>query len=254
MDERALKKDLQISFLRNMPSVEEMVKNTVCSLVLGNSPAFVKECSSVLTDKIQILARKEYFIAEQAGSSTAIVEAFSSFASSREETASTLLEKIARRTPVLLEFFQNSIIRRPSIGQFFETAVEQLFLSFDYPFDCADIFYNKPDFVLPSAAYYLNCPGDSIVFTVKHTIGKSWRYIMQQETLEGAIYIASADQNMTAEDLADMSSYNIKIVMIESFLRETTAYREAPNVITFEEFFRHHLDPAMERWRARHAF
>jgi len=39
--------------------------------------------------------------------------------------------------------------------------------------------------------------------------------------------------------------------MPESIKSNNTKYNAQANVITFEEFFQYHLDPAVKRWRAR---
>ncbi len=60
-------------------------------------------------------------------------------------------------------------------------------------------------------------------------------------------FLATIDKNVAARDLPEMRRNRIYLVVPESIRSE--CYSNENNVISFETFFRHHLDPAMERWR-----
>jgi hypothetical protein len=63
-------------------------------------------------------------------------------------------------------------------------------------------------------------------------------------------YLAMIDENISAAGLAAMNESRIRLVVPTRIKALREDYKEAPNIISFEEFFRFHLDPAMRRWRA----
>ena len=46
-----------------------------------------------------------------------------------------------------------------------------------------------------------------------------------------------------------MKDHRIYLVMPGNIKAEAANYTDADNVISFEEFFKHHLDPAVVRWK-----
>jgi hypothetical protein len=61
-------------------------------------------------------------------------------------------------------------------------------------------------------------------------------------------FLATIDESVSGRDLEEMLRSRIHLVVPERI--KATAYPHAHNVITFELFFRFHLDPSMNRWQA----
>ena len=72
---------------------------------------------------------------------------------------------------------------------------------------------------------------------------------MTEGTRGLGFYLATIDQKVTANALDEMRASRIYLV-VEGRLKDALPhYKSAPNVITFEHFFRFQLDPALERWK-----
>jgi hypothetical protein len=57
------------------------------------------------------------------------------------------------------------------------------------------------------------------------------------------------DEAVSSVQLAEMLNHRIYLVVPVNIKKNVKAYVNIQNVITFEEFFKHHLDPAVARWR-----
>ena len=128
--------------------------------------------------------------------------------------------------------------------------IRQLFTSLEYPFTSQAVINGIPDFVIPSIEYFRKNPIDCIIFTVKRTLRERWRQIVTEGTRGLGFFLATIDDSVGERDLAEMMKSRIYLVLPDSLKNEKSAYATAPNVITFEGFFRFYLDPAMVRWRA----
>jgi hypothetical protein len=63
------------------------------------------------------------------------------------------------------------------------------------------------------------------------------------------LYLATIDPEVSTAQAAEMLHNRIYLVVPADSKSVIPAYAAAPNVISFEDFFTDHLDPAMERWR-----
>ena len=138
--------------------------------------------------------------------------------------------------------------RRTRAGKAFEVLIRVLFERLGYPFSRQAVINGQPDFLLPSEDHYKKNPMDCIIFTVKRTLRERWRQIVTEGTKGLGFFLATIDEDVSSRDLKDMLGSRINLVVPTRI--KTLCYESAPNVITFEDFFEYHLDPAMKRWKA----
>lgn len=119
----------------------------------------------------------------------------------------------------------------------------------DYPFDEQVVINGKPDFLLPSEKHYRVHAPDCIIFTAKRTLRERWRQIVTEGIRGLAFYLATIDEKVTENALDEMKANRIYLVVPMQLKKSIEHYSEAPNVLTFETFFKQHLDPAMQRWK-----
>ena len=139
--------------------------------------------------------------------------------------------------------------RRTRAGAAFETVVTTLFEALGYPYTFQpDLSGSKPDFVLPSLSHYNAYATDCLIFTCKRTLRERWRQVVTEGLTGQSFYLATIDDGLTASELGRMKARNV-IVVVPTKIK-STCYSGVLNVIDFEAFFDHHLDPAVTRWKA----
>lgn len=139
--------------------------------------------------------------------------------------------------------------RKSRAGKAFEVIIKRLFKALDYPFDEQVVINGKPDFLLPSEKHYRVHAPDCIIFTAKRTLRERWRQIVTEGIRGLAFYLATIDEKVTENALSEMKANRIYLVVPMQLKKSIGHYTEAPNVLTFETFFKQHLDPAMQRWK-----
>ncbi|MBI5686713.1 MAG: hypothetical protein HZC54_16730 [Verrucomicrobia bacterium] len=139
--------------------------------------------------------------------------------------------------------------RKTRAGQTFEATIRGLFRQCGYPFQEQCIVNGKPDFLMPNEAHYRKFATDCIIFTAKRTIRERWRQIATEGTRGKALYLATIDDGVSSKQAEEMLQNRIYLVLPHKLKSEIEAYKKAPNVISFEDFFTDHLNPAMDRWR-----
>jgi hypothetical protein len=140
--------------------------------------------------------------------------------------------------------------RRPRAGAAFELLIRRLFVALNYPFTSQAVINGQPDFILPSVEHFRKNAMDAIIFTVKRTLRERWRQIVTEGTRGMGFFLATIDEAVTPRDLKDMLASRIYLVVPSRIKALRKDYTDAPNVMTFENFFAYHLDPAMVRWKA----
>jgi hypothetical protein len=140
--------------------------------------------------------------------------------------------------------------RRPRAGAAFELVIRRLFVALNYPFTSQAVINGQPDFILPSVEHFRKNAMDAIIFTVKRTLRERWRQIVTEWTRGMGFFLATIDEAVTPRDLKDMLASRIYLVVPSRIKALRKDYTDAPNVITFENFFAYHLDPALVRWKA----
>lgn len=137
--------------------------------------------------------------------------------------------------------------RRSRVGASSEDILKSLFKQLDYPFEeQVRIGGDKPDFVMPSGGRYRQNPMDCIIFTSKRTLRERWRQVTT-EGASGVWYLATIDEQVSPNQLKNMLDRRVNLVVPARV--KTARYAGAENVLSFTEFFKYHLDPAVERWR-----
>ena len=150
-----------------------------------------------------------------------------------------------------LDSFYMSVFqsRKSRAGGAFEFIIQELFIRLGYPFSTqVNIEGAKPDFVLPSDEYFREDPLGSIIFTAKRTLRERWRQVVTEANKGYGFFLATIDGKVSANQIQQMATHKVHMVVPESLLDEIDHYGQAKNVISFENFFKHHLDPAMTRW------
>lgn len=169
----------------------------------------------------------------------------------KNPTARDVIDVIGKHFPALDKFFLGLTQgRRARAGGAFEYLIKELFVRLKYPLSSRHVINGQPDFVLPSVEHFRQHAGDCIIFTVKRTLRERWRQIVTEGTRGLGFYLATIDEDISAAGLTAMNHSRINLVVPARIKALRADYEDAPNIITFEQFFRFHLDPGMRRWRA----
>lgn len=144
-------------------------------------------------------------------------------------------------------FLSLSQSRRSRSGKTFESITNSLFKILNYPFDEQVVINGKPDFLMPSEKHYREDPPDCIIFTTKRTLRERWRQIVTEGTRGLGFYLATIDENISSLQLEEMLKHRIYIVCPKTL--KDKCYNNAINVLSFRQFFKDRLDPAMKRWK-----
>lgn len=137
--------------------------------------------------------------------------------------------------------------RKSRAGRSFEDIHNVLFKELKYPFDEQKVINGKPDFLMPSYDHFLKNPIDCIIFTAKRTLRERWRQTVTEGTRGLGFYLATIDEGISSNQLSEAHSNRIYIVCPERIKKGF--YKNKVNVLSFTQFFKDHLDPAMKRWK-----
>lgn len=237
-------------FQRRMPLGRDIAARAVSKNLLGREAdvEWIKQNFSVLVEQVQIDAYEEYKQAERIAGADTIAEVFIGLLGGRsaEETVRLFGTYFFSLDRFFLSVMQG---RKPRAGKTFEYLIKELFVRLHYPFSSQPIINGQPDFLLPSIEHFHRFATDCIIFTVKRTLRERWRQIVTEGTRGLGFFLATIDENVAARDLGEMLRSRITLVVPERIKHIRPDYEEAPNVISFEYFFRFYLDPAMERWK-----
>ena len=164
--------------------------------------------------------------------------------------AEFLAENAGKSIYRILDAFFLSIAqsRKSRAGKAFEGIIRGLFKQCGYPFDENKVINGKPDFIMPSEEHFKAHAADCIIFTAKRTIRERWRQIVTEGTQGAAFFLATLDNNVTTEQIGEMRKKKIYLV-VPATMKVSTVYQHEHNVISFEDFFADHLDPAVARWK-----
>lgn len=209
---------------------------------------WIKQNFSSLIERVQADAYEEYKQVERIAGAETIAEVFIGLLGSHsaEETVRLFGTHFFALDRFFLGLTQG---RRPRAGKTFEYLIKELFVRLRYPFSSQPIINGQPDFLLPSIEHFERYAADCIIFTVKRTLRERWRQIVTEGTRGLGFFLATIDEDVAERDLAEMLRSRVTLVVPERIKHIREDYDRAPNVISFEHFFRFYLDPAMERWR-----
>lgn len=243
---------LRAMFSRQIPSGFAIASEAVTEALAesGNDLDWIRSHFSSLIESVQIAAYEKYLEKERICGAAALREVLAPLLRPNA-TGQEGIDLVGRYFYALDRFFLSLTQgRRPRAGKAFELLIRELFVRLRYPFTPQPIINGQPDFILPSIEHFRRHAPDCIIFTVKRTLRERWRQIVTEGTRGLGFYLATIDENVADRDLPEMLSSRITLVVPERLKAAIPRYDAAPNVVSFEYFFRFHLDPAMERWRA----
>lgn len=239
---------------KNIPSAGKLGEMALLEVLGPNvgDKTFIKENFSQLVSMTQIAAYARYKEFEANASGNAIRKFFLPLLPTKA-SAGDVFDLIKDRFPILDRYFLSlTQSRRQRAGGTFEAIVSTLFKELDYPYTPQpEVDGSRPDYVLPSIEWYRKYSGDCIIFTCKRTLRERWRQVITEGMTGQSFFLATIDEGLSAPELLRMKDRRV-IVVVPSELK-TAKYPDALNVISFEEFFLHHLDPAIVRWKAKGA-
>jgi hypothetical protein len=250
-DDLQVLEELKISFHRDIPSGQKIALSAINKALASHrgNPIWVKQHFSELIESVQIDAYNLYLSAEKPAWKSAVVKVFGPLlrnCSSTEKITTVFSEHFYALDKFFLGLTNG---RRARAGSAFEILLRELFTLLKYPFNPHPKIDGNPDFVLPSVKHYMENPLDSIIFTAKRSLRERWRQITSEGERGTAFFLATIDENVTTKDLLVMQAKRIFLVVPARIKENIDRYEQAPAVITFEDFFLNHLDPAMERWK-----
>ena len=103
---------------------------------------------------------------------------------------------------------------------------------------------------MPSEEFFRTNPLDSIIFTAKRTLRERWRQVVTEANKGYGFFLGTFDDKISTNQITQAARHKIYIVVPASMKNDNPNYRDAYNVLTFEDFLKLHLDPAMDRWVA----
>lgn len=228
----------------------EIVETAVRNILSESFDAeYIKDNFSSLINRIQEEAYQVYLAEQKESGQTAIKEFFNDLIApdaSKEESISIVASKFEEFDKFYLSIAQS---RKSRAGKAFEDIIKTLFKRLDYPFAEQQVINGKPDFLMPNREHYDRNPMDCIIFTAKRTLRERWRQIVTEGTRGLGFYLATIDEKVTNSQLNEMLRNRIYLVVPAEIKVVIPYYAAASNVLSFEEFFEHHLDPALSRWR-----
>lgn len=242
---------LAAEFMRNIPPPKEIVASAIAKGLAGQNgdKKFIKKNFSLLVGKLESDAYKTYLTAQKTAWKKSIRFYFGQNLKATA-TSAEAIEYIGSRFDDFDTFFLSvSQSRKSRAGSTFEDIIRELFKRLDYPFDEQQIINGKPDFLMPGRAYYDQNAMECIVFTAKRTLRERWRQIVTEGTKGLGFFLATIDVDVSENNLDEMKKNKIYLVVPAQLKTRIEHYKNAGNVISFEDFFEGYLDPAMKRWK-----
>jgi len=253
MNEEQVLEGLKKVFRSNIPSGIE-VASTAIDQALKKHDAdeiWIKKNFSALVEEIQIEGYKYYLEREKVAADIAFRKILSPLINDDHSSKEQFMDILRDNFWALDKFFLGLTQgRKPRAGITFEYLIKDLFGKLHYPYSYQAVINGKPDFLLPSEEHFKNNAMDCIIFTVKRTLRERWRQIVTEGIRGHRFFLATIDEKISQNALTEMLSSRIYAVVPERIKNSIPKYEDAQNVITFEEFFEQHLDPAMERWKS----
>ncbi len=237
-------------YKETMLSPKDVLDKAIDKIIpAANTAAYTKKNFSKIIDRIGEEAYRIFLIEQEMAGKRAIEKYFDSLIPSSSSRASSI-QVIANHFKEFDRFFLSlAQSRKPRAGSTFEGIIKDLFKKLKYPFAEQQVINGKPDFLMPSREHYDTNPMDCIIFTVKTTLRERWRQIVTEGTRDLGFFPATDDENGSDYRLVEMLRNRIYLVVSSDLKKRTPHYGAAVNVISFEQFFHDHLDPAVKRWK-----
>lgn len=223
------------SFKDSMPTNEELC-NTVAEKILKDlSFDEIKDNFSSIVSQMHDGVYQQYQNYEESIGDKII-----------KENYKTLKNVFKELDAFFMSIFQS---RKSRAGKAFEYIIHALFKRLGYSFsEQVNIDGAKPDFVLPSEEYFNKRPMDCIIFTAKRTLRERWRQVVTEANKGYGFFLATIDSKVSLNQIQQMATNKVYMVVPKELKENNPVYKEQYNVISFEDFFIHYLDPAVKRW------
>ena len=232
-----------------LPSARKVFETALAELLSDVSDREqIRENFSALVLRVQVRAYELYREAEGKAAAAALQQVIEP---RLESQTATEVFNFMKEHPFVLDRLYLSLTqsRRTRAGATFELVVTTLFQALGYPHTPQpELPGSNPDYVLPSIEHYRNYATDCILFTCKRTLRERWRQVVTEGTTGQAFFLATIDDRLSAPQLAAMQQNHVIVVVPGE--TKVEKYADRRNVISFEDFFEHHLDPAVKRWKA----
>lgn len=224
------------NFKKTMPTNEKLCIAAAEEYLASTNSEFIKKNFSRLIDELGLQVYKKYLEAQSEIGQQVITE--------RIKTGTdNLFEELDQ---FYMSVFQS---RKSRAGGAFEYIICELFTRLGYPFSQqVNVEGAKPDFVLPSKESLEKDPLGCIIFTAKRTLRERWRQVVTEANKSYGFFLATIDPGISENQIKQMEKHKVYIVVPVSLYEDKATYQSAGNVVTFENFFKHYLDPAMVRW------
>jgi hypothetical protein len=246
-EDTALAKKIFKQVKASLPVAATLFNAALKESLPSRDPEIVKANFSRLVEVVQKRAYELYLEAEGQAVSEALKSVISPYLEgSSDEDVFTFL----RVHPFVLDRLYLSLTqsRRARAGLTFELVVTTLFKTLGYPHTAQPaLAASRPDYVLPNIERYEIYATDCILLTCKRTLRERWRQVVTEGATGQAFFLATIDEKLTKSELARMQNAHVIVVVPEDIW--LGKYESYHNVISFERFFKHHLDPAVERWQ-----
>lgn len=221
-----------------IPDNDQLAKEVADEVFAGKTPEEIKSHFSDYVTQIHDLIYQKYLLAERTAGQQVIDEQIERYSTIDFTEMSRLMMSLSQS-------------RRSRAGQAFEGIFKALFYRLSYPYsDQVNIEGAKPDFVMPSEEFFRTNPLDSIIFTAKRTLRERWRQVVTEANKGYGFFLGTFDDKISTNQITQAARHKIYIVVPASMKNDNPNYRDAYNVLTFEDFLKLHLDPAMDRWVA----
>jgi hypothetical protein len=231
-------------------SPRDVIKQAIAEVVVqkGFEADYIKTHFSELVTGTQKRAY-DIFLDSQRNSWRKSIDVYLKRELGENVTRTEVTRFLASRFEELDSFFLSlTNSRRPRAGSAFQITISELFKKLDYPLVEQPEIDGIPDFLLPSIEHFRKNPIDCIIFTVKRTLRERWRQIVTEGTRGLGFFLATIDESVSGKQLEEISANRIYLVVPIGLKTGVDSYKSAVNVITFEDFFEDHLDPAFRRW------
>ena len=223
-------------FKQEVPSNDVLCSRAAEVVLKGKSEQDIKQNFSALFDQMQDEIYQQYLKAENDAGQAIIDKLLRKFGTIKFEDMNSFLMSI----------FQS---RKSRAGKAFEFIIRELFSRLSYPFaEQVDVDGATPDFIMPSEKEFRENPLGSIIFTAKRTLRERWRQVVTEANKGYGFFLATLDNKVTQSQIDQAAKNKIYIVVPQALKESNETYKNAPSVLSFEQFFEQHLDPAMLRW------
>lgn len=143
-------------------------------------------------------------------------------------------------------FLSASQVRKSRAGRSFEIHISRILLDSKIKFEEQKVVSSRrPDFVLPNIKSIQKTSAENniaIILSAKTTLRERWKQITS-EKFDCPIFLATVDDRISENVIADMESENIFLVVPETLKdAEYARYKNKEHVLSFKDFFHNEIE------------